>query len=148
MTQGQWNHQQYEQQLQQRFQHLQQNPPQYYQNPQSSQNPINPTPVDTPKKGRKKRAAKVASSSDTQDKKFQRWMSQEEELLAKCFVAVSEDPNVGRDQKLVCFWGKSYFLGVLFSEAAWDRTVGGVGGVQAWRVEVGGGLGTRRETGR
>ncbi|GKD92733.1 hypothetical protein Tco_1372570 [Tanacetum coccineum] len=58
------------------------------------------------KKTGKKRAAKVASSSDTQDKSFQRWMSQEEELLATYYVAVSEDPNIGRDQKMECFWGK------------------------------------------
>ncbi|GJV71170.1 hypothetical protein Tco_1491165 [Tanacetum coccineum] len=102
MTQEQWNQQQYEQQLQQRFQHLQQNSPRYYQNPQPSQqqNPIDPPPVDSPKKTRKKRAAKVASSSDVQDKKIQQWTSEEEELLAKCFVAVFEDPNVGRDQKM------------------------------------------------
>ncbi|GJX05797.1 hypothetical protein Tco_0193729 [Tanacetum coccineum] len=127
MTQEQWNQQQYEQQLQQRFQHLQQNSPRYYQNPQPSQqqNPIDPPPVDSPKKTRKKRAAKVASSSDVQDKKIQQWTSEEEELLAKCFVAVFEDPNVGRDQKLDCFWRKDAPELVTISTVNVEGTSGG-----------------------
>ncbi|GJU31544.1 hypothetical protein Tco_1175133 [Tanacetum coccineum] len=68
-------------------------------------------PVDAPKKHpSRKEPQKVASTStDDQDKKIQQWTSEEEELLAKCFVAVFEDPNVERDQKLDCFWSKVVF---------------------------------------
>nr|GEY04112.1 zinc knuckle CX2CX4HX4C [Tanacetum cinerariifolium] len=46
--------------------------------------------------------------------------SRDDELLATCYVAVSEDPNIGRDQKMECFGGK--VLSSYNSKAPFDHT--------------------------
>nr|GEX00114.1 hypothetical protein [Tanacetum cinerariifolium] len=51
-----------------------------------------------PKKGRMKRMAKKGKSSEAIGDVTLRWTSDEETLLAECFVAVFEDRNVGRSQ--------------------------------------------------
>ncbi|GJR07153.1 hypothetical protein Tco_0530137 [Tanacetum coccineum] len=50
-----------------------------------------------PKKGRRKSTAKKGKSIGYVTL---RWTSDEETLLAECFIAVYEDPNVGRSHEL------------------------------------------------
>ncbi|GJS95730.1 hypothetical protein Tco_0802698 [Tanacetum coccineum] len=57
-----------------------------------------------PKKGRMKRTAKKGKSSEPIGDITLRWTSDEETLLAECFVAVSEDRNVGRSQPRDTLW--------------------------------------------
>ncbi|GJX51653.1 hypothetical protein Tco_0278498 [Tanacetum coccineum] len=76
------------------------------QNPNSASSSNHATPSSQHSISSSQYPPFVASLSDAQDKKFQRWTSEEEELLAKCYIAVSEDPNIERDQKLDWFWGK------------------------------------------
>nr|GEZ41485.1 hypothetical protein [Tanacetum cinerariifolium] len=47
---------------------------------------------------------KVEAEGETVVENAGRWLPVEEELLATCYVAVSEDNNVGRSQKNETFW--------------------------------------------
>ncbi|GJS17230.1 hypothetical protein Tco_0411702 [Tanacetum coccineum] len=90
--------------FQQTFQNIQQNPPQ--QQSQSS-NSIPQQTDSQPKRTRVKHAAKRSKGKEvepTGDVTTLRWSSDEESLLAECFVAVSEDRNVGRSQAKDTFW--------------------------------------------
>ncbi|GKE03125.1 hypothetical protein Tco_1391108 [Tanacetum coccineum] len=85
--------------FQQDFQNRQQNPPQFEMPQQQSQSSNSLSQTESqPKKGRLKRTAKKGKSSEPIGDVTLRWTSDEESLLAECFVAVSEDPNVGRSQ--------------------------------------------------
>ncbi|GKA90567.1 hypothetical protein Tco_0812437, partial [Tanacetum coccineum] len=81
--------------FQQTFQNIQQNPPQ--QQSQSS-NSIPQQSDSQPKKSRVKHVAKRSKGKEAEPtgEVTLRWSSDEEALLAECFVAVSEDRNVGR----------------------------------------------------
>ncbi|GKB22107.1 hypothetical protein Tco_0856030 [Tanacetum coccineum] len=97
---------------------LQQNPPSFHS--ESSQTLTQPQQVDSPKKGgRKKKMARKGKNVEDEPQEpvaAGRWLPVEEELLATCYVAVSEDNNVGRSQKHETFW----YRGVAFSqEDAW-----------------------------
>ncbi|GJT08778.1 cation/calcium exchanger 4-like protein [Tanacetum coccineum] len=84
--------------LNREFQDLQQNPPSF--NSETSQSLTQPQQVDSPKKGgRKKTKAKRGKNVEDEPQEpvaVGRWLPVEEELLATCYVAVSEDNNVGR----------------------------------------------------
>nr|GEW72077.1 hypothetical protein [Tanacetum cinerariifolium] len=85
------------------FQDLQRHPPS--SNSETSKSFIQPQQVDSPKKGgRKKTKAKRGKNVEDEPVAAGRWLPVEEELLAKCYVAVSEDNNVGRSQKNETFW--------------------------------------------
>ncbi|GKA62410.1 hypothetical protein Tco_0761929 [Tanacetum coccineum] len=92
--------------LNREFQDLQQNPPSF--NSETSQSLTQPQQVDSPKKGgRKKTKAKRGKNVEDEPQEpvaVGRWLPVEEELLATCYVAVSEDNNVGRSQKHETFW--------------------------------------------
>ncbi|GJU17460.1 hypothetical protein Tco_1145426 [Tanacetum coccineum] len=85
---------------------LQQNPPSFHS--ESSQTLTQPQQVDSPKKGgRKKKMARKGKNVEDEPQEpvaAGRWLPVEEELLATCYVAVSEDNNVGRSQKHDTFW--------------------------------------------
>ncbi|GJU16683.1 hypothetical protein Tco_1144649 [Tanacetum coccineum] len=85
---------------------LQQNPPSFHS--ESSQTLTQPQQVDSPKKGgRKKKMARKGKNVEDEPQEpvaAGRWLPVEEELLATCYVAVSEDNNVGRSQKHETFW--------------------------------------------
>nr|GEY87675.1 reverse transcriptase domain-containing protein [Tanacetum cinerariifolium] len=71
----------------------------------TSQSLTQPQQVDSPKKGgRKKTKSKRGKNVKNEPVAAGRWLSVEEELLATCYVAVSEDNNVGRSQKHETFW--------------------------------------------
>ncbi|GJU22448.1 hypothetical protein Tco_1155790 [Tanacetum coccineum] len=76
---------------------LQQNPPSFHS--ESSQTLTQPQQVDSPKKGgRKKKMARKGKNVEDEPQEpvaAGRWLPVEEELLATCYVAVSEDNNVG-----------------------------------------------------
>ncbi|GKA92503.1 hypothetical protein Tco_0814428 [Tanacetum coccineum] len=79
--------------FQQDFQNRQQNPPQFEMPQQQSQSSNSLSQTESqPKKGRMKRTAKKGKSSEPIGDVTLRWTSDEETLLAECFVAVSEDP--------------------------------------------------------
>ncbi|GJZ04451.1 integrase, catalytic region, zinc finger, CCHC-type containing protein [Tanacetum coccineum] len=84
--------------LNREFQDLQQNPPSF--NSETSQSLTQPQQVDSPKKGgRKKKMSKRGKNVEDEPQEpvaVGRWLPVEEELLATCYVAVSEDNNVGR----------------------------------------------------
>ncbi|GJS37260.1 hypothetical protein Tco_0535642 [Tanacetum coccineum] len=85
---------------------LQQNPPSFHS--ESSQTLTQPQQVDSPKKGGRKKT-KARRGKNVEDEPQEpvaagRWLPVEEELLATCYVAVSEDNNVGRSQKHDTFW--------------------------------------------
>ncbi|GKA20406.1 hypothetical protein Tco_0700395 [Tanacetum coccineum] len=88
------------------FQDLQHNPPSF--NSETSQSLTQPQQVDSPKKGgRKKKLSKKGKNIEDEPQEpvvVARWVPVEEELLATCYVAVSEDNNVGRSQKHETFW--------------------------------------------
>nr|GFA43376.1 hypothetical protein [Tanacetum cinerariifolium] len=74
-------------------------------NSESSQSLTQPQQVDSPKKGsRKKTTSKRGKNIEDEPVAAGRWLPVEEELLATCYVAVSEDNNVGRSQKHETFW--------------------------------------------
>ncbi|GJR35854.1 hypothetical protein Tco_1211538 [Tanacetum coccineum] len=83
--------------LNREFQDLQQNPPSF--NSETSQSLTQPQQVDSPKKGgRKKTKSKRGKNVEDEPQEpvaAGRWLPVEEELLATCYVAVSEDNNVG-----------------------------------------------------
>ncbi|GJR26490.1 hypothetical protein Tco_1102722 [Tanacetum coccineum] len=85
---------------------LQQNPPSFHS--ESSQTLTQPQQVDSPKKGGRKktkaRRRKNVKDEPQEPVAASRWLPVEEELLATCYVAVSEDNNVGRSQKHDTFW--------------------------------------------
>ncbi|GKC71473.1 hypothetical protein Tco_1117356 [Tanacetum coccineum] len=76
---------------------LQQNPPSFHS--ESSQTLTQPQQADSPKKGgRKKKMARKGKNVEDEPQEpvaAGRWLPVEEELLATCYVAVSEDNNVG-----------------------------------------------------
>ncbi|GJZ28769.1 hypothetical protein Tco_0573416 [Tanacetum coccineum] len=86
--------------LNREFQDLQQNPPSF--NSETSQSLTQPQQVDSPKKGgRKKTKAKRGKNVEDEPQEpvaVGRWLPVEEELLATCYVAVSEDNNVGSNR--------------------------------------------------
>ncbi|GJY71538.1 hypothetical protein Tco_0475241 [Tanacetum coccineum] len=92
--------------LNREFQDLQQNPPSF--NSETSQSLTQPQQVDSPKKdGRKKTKSKKGKNVVDEPQEpvaAGRWLPVEEELLATCYVAVSEDNNVGMSQKHETFW--------------------------------------------
>ncbi|GJX34010.1 hypothetical protein Tco_0245567 [Tanacetum coccineum] len=81
---------------------LQQNPPSFHS--ESSQTLTQPQQVDSPKKGgRKKKMARKGKNVEDEPQEpvaAGRWLPVEEELLATCYVAVSEDNNVGSQEDL------------------------------------------------
>ncbi|GJU51319.1 hypothetical protein Tco_1220874 [Tanacetum coccineum] len=85
---------------------LQQNPPSFHS--ESSQTLTQPKQVDSPKKsGRKKTKARRRKNIEDEPQEpvaAGRWLPVEEELLATCYVAVSEDNNIGNSQKHDTFW--------------------------------------------
>nr|GEY21440.1 hypothetical protein [Tanacetum cinerariifolium] len=84
-------------------QHLQRHPPSF--NSETSQSLTQPQQVDSPKKdGHKKTKSKRGKNVKDEPVAVGRWLPVEEELLATCYVAVSEDNNVGRSQKNETFW--------------------------------------------
>ncbi|GJY78863.1 hypothetical protein Tco_0484664 [Tanacetum coccineum] len=92
--------------LNREFQDLQQNPPSF--NSETSQSLTQPQQVDSPKKGGRKKT-KARRGKNVEDEPQEpvaagRWLPVEEELLATCYVAVSEDNNVGKSQKHETFW--------------------------------------------
>nr|GEY24570.1 hypothetical protein [Tanacetum cinerariifolium] len=89
--------------LNREFQDLQQHLPSF--NSETSQSLTQPQQVDSPKKGgRKKTKSKRGKNVEDEPVAAGRWLPVEEELLATCYVAVSEDNNVGRSQKHESFW--------------------------------------------
>ncbi|GKB45608.1 hypothetical protein Tco_0896361 [Tanacetum coccineum] len=84
--------------LNREFQDLQQNPPSF--NLETSQSLTQPQQVDSQKKGgRKKTKSKRGKNIEDEPQEpvaAGRWLPVEEELLATCYVAVSEDNNVRR----------------------------------------------------
>nr|GEW66938.1 hypothetical protein [Tanacetum cinerariifolium] len=89
--------------FQQNFQNIQGNPPQ--QQCQSS----NSFPQQTDSQPKRSRLKYVAKKSKGKEAKPTGditlcWSSNEEALLAECYVAVSEDRNVGRSQAKDTFW--------------------------------------------
>ncbi|GKE09920.1 hypothetical protein Tco_1413471 [Tanacetum coccineum] len=84
--------------LNREFQDLQHNPPSF--NSETSQSLTQLQQVDSPKKGgRKKKMSKRGKNVEAEPQEpvaVGRWLPVEEELLATCYVAVSEDNNVGR----------------------------------------------------
>nr|GEW13411.1 hypothetical protein [Tanacetum cinerariifolium] len=87
--------------LNREFQDLQQNPPSF--NSETSQSLTQPQQVDLQKKGgRKKTKSKRGKNVEDEPQEpvaAGRWLPVKEELLATCYVAVSEDNNVGMSQK-------------------------------------------------
>nr|GEU87698.1 hypothetical protein [Tanacetum cinerariifolium] len=82
---------------------LQQNPPSF--NSETSQSLTQPQQVDSSKKGgRKKTKSKREKNVEDEPVAAGRWLPVEKELLATCYVVVSEDNNVGRSQKHKTFW--------------------------------------------
>ncbi|GKF34558.1 hypothetical protein Tco_0107758 [Tanacetum coccineum] len=91
--------------FQQTFQNRQQNPPQFQMPQQQSQSSNSLSQTESqPKKGRMKRASKKGKVAEPISDVTLRWKPEEETLLAKCFVAVSEDRNVGRSQPKDTLW--------------------------------------------
>ncbi|GJY35680.1 hypothetical protein Tco_0421058 [Tanacetum coccineum] len=88
--------------FQQDFQNRQQNPPQFEMPQQQSQSSNSLSQTESqPKKGRMKRTAKKGKSSEPIGDVTLRWTSDEETLLAECFVAVSEDRYVVKQMDYV-----------------------------------------------
>ncbi|GJY99883.1 hypothetical protein Tco_0517313 [Tanacetum coccineum] len=109
--------------FQQDFQNRQQNPPQFEMPQQQSQSSNSLSQTESqPKKGRMKRTAKKGKSSEPIGDVTLRWTSDEETLLAECFVAVSEDPNVGRSQPrdTLCSFNHEKAWAVLRKHTKWD----------------------------
>nr|GEZ56443.1 hypothetical protein [Tanacetum cinerariifolium] len=78
--------------LNREFQDLQRHPPSF--NSETSQSLTQPQQVDSPKKGsRKKAKSKRGKNVEDEPVAAGRWLPVEEELLATCYVAVSEDNN-------------------------------------------------------
>ncbi|GJU82464.1 hypothetical protein Tco_1284829 [Tanacetum coccineum] len=96
--------------FQQDFQNGQQNPPQFEMPQQQSQSSNSLSQTESqPKKGRIKRTAKKGKSSEPIGDITLRWTSDEETLLAECFIAVSEDRNVGRSQPRDTLWPRGIY---------------------------------------
>ncbi|GJU46189.1 hypothetical protein Tco_1203455 [Tanacetum coccineum] len=95
----------FQQDFQNRQQNPQQNPPQFEMPQQQSQSSNSLSQTETqPKRGRMKRTAKKGKSFEPISDVTLRWTSNEETLLAEYFIAVSEDPNVGRSQPKDTLW--------------------------------------------
>ncbi|GKA88953.1 hypothetical protein Tco_0810765 [Tanacetum coccineum] len=85
--------------FQQNFQNQQQNPPQFSIPQQQSQSSNSLSQTESQqKRGRVKHAAKKGKLAEPIGDVTLRWKPGEETLLAKCFIAVSEDRNVGKSQ--------------------------------------------------
>nr|GEV59310.1 hypothetical protein [Tanacetum cinerariifolium] len=94
--------------------YLQRHPPSF--NSETSQSLTQPQQVDSPKKGgRKKTKSKRGKNVKDEPVAAGRWLPVEEELLATCYVAVSEDNNVGRGRVL-----SRRCLGILKFHPKWD----------------------------
>ncbi|GJT84247.1 hypothetical protein Tco_1058589 [Tanacetum coccineum] len=94
--------------LNREFQNLQQNPPQYPPQEQPQSNPHNHNHQS--KKIQAKDEENVPKKTKDDQPDMGRgsfcWLQAEETLLASCYVAVSEDPNIGNSQKKDTFWYK------------------------------------------
>ncbi|GJT83680.1 hypothetical protein Tco_1058022 [Tanacetum coccineum] len=94
------------------IQNLQQNPPQYPQQEQPQTQSSQATTQSTPSSKRRLKRDSKKSKEPVSEKNPDvtgvslRWQPIEETLLASCYVAVSEDPNVGNSQKGETFWYK------------------------------------------
>ncbi|GJS37206.1 hypothetical protein Tco_0535588 [Tanacetum coccineum] len=92
--------------LNREFQDLQQNPPSF--NSETSQSLTQPQQVDSPKKGGRKKTKSKRGKNVVDEPQEPvaagRWLPVEKELVATCYVAVSEDNNVKRSQKHETFW--------------------------------------------
>nr|GEX45637.1 hypothetical protein [Tanacetum cinerariifolium] len=89
--------------FQQNFQNIQANPPQQ----QSQSSNSFPQQTDSqPKRSRLKHMSKKSKGKEAESTGdvTLRWSSDEEVLLVECYVAVSEDRNVGRSQAKDTFW--------------------------------------------
>nr|GEX59247.1 hypothetical protein [Tanacetum cinerariifolium] len=89
--------------FQQNFQNIQANQPQ-----QQSQS-LNSFPQQTDSQHKRSRLKHMSKKSKGKEAESTgdvtlRWSSDEEALLAECYVAVSEDRNVGRSQAKDTFW--------------------------------------------
>ncbi|GKD61676.1 hypothetical protein Tco_1299185 [Tanacetum coccineum] len=104
---------------------LQQNPPSFHS--ESSQTLTQPQQVDSPKKGGRKKT-KARRGKNVEDEPQEpvaagRWLPVEEELLATCYVAVSEDNNVGsiyRDEHRGVAFSQEDAWAVLRFHPKWD----------------------------
>ncbi|GKA62583.1 hypothetical protein Tco_0762102 [Tanacetum coccineum] len=104
---------------------LQQNPPSFHS--ESSQTLTQPQQVDSPKKGGRKKT-KARRGKNVEDEPQEpvaagRWLPVEEELLATCYVAVSEDNNVGsiyRDEHKGVAFSQEDAWTVLRFHPKWD----------------------------
>nr|GEZ97896.1 hypothetical protein [Tanacetum cinerariifolium] len=77
---------------------------------ETSQSLTQPQQVDSSKKGsRKKTKSKGGKNVEDDPVATGRWLPVEEELLATCYLAVSEDNNVGRSQKNETFCASTQF---------------------------------------
>ncbi|GKB52579.1 hypothetical protein Tco_0903332 [Tanacetum coccineum] len=101
---------------------------QTFQNIQQQSQSSNSIPQQTdsqPKRTRVKHAAKRSKGKEvepTGDVTTLRWSSDEEALLAECFVAVSEDRNVGRSQAKDTFWIRTRRLKIAPVDLTEDET--------------------------
>ncbi|GJS15199.1 hypothetical protein Tco_0409671 [Tanacetum coccineum] len=109
--------------FQQNFQNQHKNPPQFSMPQQQSQSSNSLSQTESqPKKGRLKRTAKKGKVAELIGDVTLRWTSNEETLLVKCFVAVSEDRNVGRSQPrdTLWFWDLNEFNRLNFQKRTKD----------------------------
>ncbi|GKA77230.1 hypothetical protein Tco_0783691 [Tanacetum coccineum] len=93
--------------FQQNFQNRQQNSPQFEMPQQQNQSSNSiPQTEPQPRKVRKKHAAKKSKGKEAEPtgEVTLRWSTDEEALLAECYVAVSEDRNFGRSQPRDTLW--------------------------------------------
>ncbi|GKA24094.1 hypothetical protein Tco_0740736 [Tanacetum coccineum] len=92
--------------FQQNFQSQQQNPPQLPIRQQQSQSSNSLTQTESqPKRTQAKRAAKKGKGTEPDVSRVSfRWQPDGETLLAKCYVGVFEDKNVGKSQSGDTFW--------------------------------------------
>ncbi|GJT66667.1 hypothetical protein Tco_1018147 [Tanacetum coccineum] len=113
--------------FQQDFQNRQQNPPQFEMPQRQSQSSNSLTQTESQqKKPNETHGYKKGKSSEPIGDVTLRWTSDEETLLAECFVAVSEDPNVGRSQPKDTLCVDGY--GESRRSRGDERTCGGGGG--------------------
>nr|GFB91736.1 hypothetical protein [Tanacetum cinerariifolium] len=92
--------------LNREFQDLQRHPPSF--NSETSQSLTQPQQVDSPKKGgRKKAKSKRGKNVEDEPVAAGRWLPVEEELVATCYVAVSEDNNKTKSDATASTGGSS-----------------------------------------
>nr|GEV13395.1 hypothetical protein [Tanacetum cinerariifolium] len=94
---------------------------QHHQEQQQAFFPIATITIDSPKNdGRKKTKSKRGKNVEDEPVAAGRWLPIEEELLSTCYVAVSEDNNVGMSHKHETFWYR--VLNVFNSKKLQKRT--------------------------